>query len=189
MATIQLSEKYHNSFGEITKTGVWLIRGRSGSGRSFFVMQLAKELCKYEKVLYIPTDDTTSIDFRNRIQLFRIQDEKGRLRIMRPQGSGLVSIMRKVGSPNVIIIDSIERSGMNATQLCKFMKEFKNKLIILTSHADIFNISQITKMIYDMKISNIKKIYMENYIAKCEDSSLPCFDSWPEKPTLEIINK
>lgn len=38
--------KWEAAFGHPDRTGVWIIWGESGNGKSSFVMQLAKYLCQ-----------------------------------------------------------------------------------------------------------------------------------------------
>ena len=56
-----LDKKYHTfpfegewkaAFGNPERVGVWFVWGNSGNGKSSFVMQLCKELCKYDRVVY-----------------------------------------------------------------------------------------------------------------------------------------
>ncbi len=43
--TYKLSDEWKAAFGEPERNGVWFVWGRSGSGKTSFVLKLCKELC------------------------------------------------------------------------------------------------------------------------------------------------
>jgi len=50
--TFPFDGKWADAFGQPERTGVWFIWGRSGNGKTSFVMQLIAELCKYDRVAF-----------------------------------------------------------------------------------------------------------------------------------------
>lgn len=50
--TFPFEGKWADAFGQPERTGVWFIWGRSGNGKTSFVMQLIAELCKYDRVAF-----------------------------------------------------------------------------------------------------------------------------------------
>ena len=50
--TFPFDGKWSDAFGQPERTGVWFIWGRSGNGKTSFVMQLIAELCKYDRVAF-----------------------------------------------------------------------------------------------------------------------------------------
>mgnify|MGYP000320329112 CR=1 FL=1 len=46
--TLKLTGAWAEAFGEPERIGVWFIWGNSGNGKSSFVMQLCKELAKFD---------------------------------------------------------------------------------------------------------------------------------------------
>ena len=56
------------SIGNPAKSGVWIIWGASGNGKSSFVMQLSKELCKYGLVLYLSYEEGVNQTFQRRME-------------------------------------------------------------------------------------------------------------------------
>ena len=59
--TFPFEGKWADAFGQPEKTGVWFIWGNSGNGKSSFVMQLCKELCKYDRVAYDSLEEGDSL--------------------------------------------------------------------------------------------------------------------------------
>ena len=50
--TLPFEGKWHDAFGTPERCGVWIVWGKSGRGKTSFVMKLCKELCKYGRVVY-----------------------------------------------------------------------------------------------------------------------------------------
>ena len=50
--TLPLEGAWRDAFGEPERHGVWFGWGGSGSGKTSFVLQLCKELCRFGRVAY-----------------------------------------------------------------------------------------------------------------------------------------
>lgn len=50
--TLPFEGEWYDAFGTPESRGVWIVWGKSGSGKTSFVMKLCKELCKYGRVVY-----------------------------------------------------------------------------------------------------------------------------------------
>ena len=50
--TYKLSDEWREAFGEPELNGLWFWWGRSGSGKTSFVLKLCKELCRFGRVAY-----------------------------------------------------------------------------------------------------------------------------------------
>ena len=59
--TFPFEGAWKDAFGEPERTGIWFIWGNSGNGKSSFVMQLCKELCKFDRVTYDSLEEGTSV--------------------------------------------------------------------------------------------------------------------------------
>lgn len=168
--TLPWESKWSDAFGEPERKGVWIIWGASGSGKTSFAMQLAKELSKYYKVAYNSLEQGKSLTMQ---QIMRQHNMKE----IRKQGCGLISEdmdvlarrLRSKGAPDVVIIDSVQYTLFDRPrglqQYLEFAKEFKrkNKLLIFISHADGKNLEGTTaeKISYDADM----KIFLEGYRA------------------------
>ena len=53
------------AFGQPEQNGVWFIWGRSGNGKTSFVLQLCKELTRYGKVAYDSLEEGDSLTMQN----------------------------------------------------------------------------------------------------------------------------
>ena len=61
------------SIGRPAKSGVWIIWGASGNGKSSFVMQLAKYLCSFDKVIYDSLEESTGLSLQMSLKRHRMK--------------------------------------------------------------------------------------------------------------------
>lgn len=99
--------------GEIAPTGVWLIWGKSGSGKSSFVMQLCKELCRHYKGIYNSLEEGISLTLQNNIRTNRMSEVNSRLAFVEESIEELNERMTKRMSPHFYIIDSLQCTGLS----------------------------------------------------------------------------
>lgn len=184
--TIRLSKEFHDAYGEVESTGVWFIWGGSGSGKSSFVMQLAKELCRHGRVIYNSLEEGVSLSFQNRLRLFKMEEVSKRFTIVQEDATELSARLEKPKSPNIVIIDSFQYFEMNYAQYKKFKNRHKNKLIIIISQAEGKQPFDRTakKVMYDASM----KIHVEGHRATSKGrffgKDKDYFDSWPERAEL-----
>ena len=55
------TDEWEATFGTPDRTGTWIVWGDSGNGKSSFVMQLAKYLCQFDKVIYDSLEESTGL--------------------------------------------------------------------------------------------------------------------------------
>jgi len=95
------------SIGRPARSGVWIIWGASGNGKSSFVMQLAKYLCTFGKVIYDSLEESTGLSLQMSLKRHRMDEVKKRLIILdREPVEQLEERLSRRGSPGVVIIDS-----------------------------------------------------------------------------------
>lgn len=57
--------EWEKAFGHPDRTGVWIIWGQSGNGKSSFVMKLIKKLCQYcNKVALDSLEESTGLSLK-----------------------------------------------------------------------------------------------------------------------------
>lgn len=134
---LNLTGAWKDAFGEPEFCGVWLIWGNSGNGKSSFVMQLCKELCKFGKVVYNSLEEGAGLTIQNTLQRFNMIEENGRLLLLNCEPMDeLDERLNKRKSPDFVIIDSFQYTQMNYKAYLKFKEAHRDKLIIFISHAD-----------------------------------------------------
>jgi len=134
---LQWSEKYSGVFGVPSIDDTWLVWGASGSGKSSFVMQLAKELVKFGKVLYLSYEEGhKSKSYQKRLFDFNMVEHHGKFSTIEDNYDELTERLSKQRSGNFIIIDSIQMSGWTYQQAEELVRRFPKKAFIFVSQED-----------------------------------------------------
>ena len=166
--TIDWDGEWHDAFGIPEASGVWFIWGGSGNGKTRFVMQLCKELCKTGKVMYVSLEEGSGLTFRNAISESGMAEVGSRLTIVERDTDvdfidSIVARLKRQRSATAVIIDSFQYTGLSFKQYLDFKQALSNKLIIFTSQADGKQPSGRTAkaVMYDASL----KIWVEGYRA------------------------
>ena len=121
-------------FGEPTETETWFVMGPSASGKSSFVMQLAKELCEYGTVLYVSYEEGVSHSFQERIERYQMHEVQGRFRVVTDDSlEELTARLSKPKSAKFVIIDSFQYAGWTYEQTKALVERFNRKSFIFIS--------------------------------------------------------
>ncbi len=158
---------WEKAFGQPESRGTWLIWGHSGNGKSSFMMQLAKELCKFGKVAYNSLEEGIGLSFKNSLIRHRMEEVDGRFFILNSEPMDELSErLSKRKSPDFIIIDSLQYTGMNYARYKALKEKHPTKLFIYVSHASGQNPEGrvANKMLFDANT----KIFVEGYMAECK---------------------
>ena len=133
----ELSAEWREAFGEPERNGVWFVWGRSGSGKTSFVLQLCKELCRFGKVAYDSLEEGASISMKNAFIRAGMQDVSRRLVLLDNEGmEELDKRLSRRKSPDTVVIDSYQYTGMSFEDYLAFKRRHRNKLIVIISQAD-----------------------------------------------------
>jgi len=119
-------------------SGTWLIWGNPGNGKTRFALQLAKYLTTFGKrVAYDSLEEGVSLSLRNAIEDTNMQEVSRRFILLDKEPmTDLIDRLSKKKSPDVIIVDSIQYTGMNYSEYKALKDRFRSKLFILISHAE-----------------------------------------------------
>lgn len=155
------------SLGRPAKSGTWLVWGHSGNGKSSFVMQLAKYLCKFEKVIYDSLEESTGLSVQKSLRRHGMADVARRFVILDREPMAMLSErLKRKKSPGVVIIDSFQYSGLTYAGYKQLKEEHPSKLFIFISHAEGTRPEgrAAKKVEYDADI----KIFVEGFKASCK---------------------
>lgn len=155
------------SLGRPATSGIWIVWGRPGNGKSSFVMQLAKYLCKFGKVIYDSLEESTGLSFQKSLRRHGMGDVAGRFIILdREPMDALRGRLSRKKSPNVVIIDSLQYSGLTYNGFKQLKEDYPWKLFIFISHAAGLHPEGRVggKVEYDADI----KIFVEGFKASCK---------------------
>lgn len=181
--TIPLSKPWADAFGAPGWTGVWFVWGRSGSGKTSFMLQLCKELCRHFKGAYNSLEEGTSVTIQNAIRQHNMMSVNSRLSFLNAEPIEELSIrMNKRMSPHFYVIDSIQYTGLNIDSLRSFVDAHKNKLIIFVSQT-VGNIPA-GRTAQKAKFDAALKIWVDGFRAKSygrTSGPVGYYDIWPER--------
>lgn len=135
---IPLTTRFRKLIGNPECGGSWLLFGDSASGKSTFLMELAKELAKTLKVDYNAYEEQDRGSMKDLMDEKRMDEcKKGHFMLLNGWPiPHLLERLRKPRSAKVIIIDSIQYAEMTLKTYKEVQNEFPDKLFIYNSHAD-----------------------------------------------------
>ena len=134
--TFAFKGKWKDAFGEPERTGVWFIWGKSGNGKTSFVMQLCKQLCEFDRVAYNSLEEGDSLTMQNTLKRYGMNEVNKSFYLLNGENMRELSDrLDKRKSVNIVVIDSFQYTQMNYKEYIRFKEAHKDKLIIFISHA------------------------------------------------------
>jgi uncharacterized protein YlbG (UPF0298 family) len=124
------------SLGKPELSGVWIIWGHSGNGKTSFAMQLAKMLTRFGKVAYVSMEEKARRTMQLSIIRHNMKEVKRKFVLLEDNMEELKERLRKQKSPKIIFIDSFQYTGLTKREYIALKEEFSNKLFIFISHAE-----------------------------------------------------
>ena len=135
--TLPWDEKWSKPFGFPAENASWFISGASASGKSSFVMQLAKYLCQWCTVAYDSLEESTGLSFQNTLNRERMEEVNYKFKILdREPMDDLSERLLKRRSPDVVIIDSFQYTGLTYAAYKTLKEKHRNKLLVFVSHCE-----------------------------------------------------
>jgi hypothetical protein len=155
---------FYDSFGRPEMAGSWIVWGGSGSGKTTFVMLLCKYLTKFARVCYNSMEEGDSESIKLAFQRVGMEEVKRRLILLDNEPMHeLKDRLRKHKAPGIVVIDSIQYSGMSYAEYKAMRDEFKSTLFIIISHAEGKEPSN--KVAKAVRYDSFVKIRVEGYKA------------------------
>ncbi|MDY5858146.1 MAG: hypothetical protein SPK09_02800 [Porphyromonas sp.] len=181
--TLDFEGEMQEAFGNPAKTGVWIMWGGSGSGKTSMALLLAKELTKYGCVAYNSLEQGASLSMKQALERHELgKVKKGRFLLLQEDLETLSLRLSRRKSPHFVIIDSLQYTGLDYRAYKAFKEKHKDKLIIFVSHAEGIHPDGRTakKVMYDAEM----KILVEGYRATCKGRFVSktgaCYTIWEE---------
>lgn len=162
--TLPLEGKFADAFGNPAQTGIWIMWGGSGSGKTSMALLLAKELTKYGKVAYNSLEQGASLSMQEALRRHDLGSvRRGSFLLLSEDLEILSERLSRRQSPDYIIVDSLQYTGLDYRAYKVLKERHKNKLIIFVSHAEGVQPDGRTakKVMYDAEM----KIFVEGYRA------------------------
>lgn len=151
------------AFSKPERAGTWFVWGNSGNGKTSFILELVKELSKFDKVLYNSLEEGDAHTMQQAWKRHNMHECGRKIQLISESIEDLLERLRKRQSANVIVIDSYQYTQMDFRTYLKMKQEFKSKLFVFTSQANGKNPEGRTAMrvMYDASL----KIWIEGYRA------------------------
>lgn len=161
---LELADEWSRVFGHPSRTGVWAIWGDTGSGKTSFCLELARELSKYGKVAYNSLEQGISLTMQQAMRRHRMNTiPKGRFLFISEDIDTLSARLSRKHSPDVVIVDSIQYTGLKVKDFRAFKRAHPNKLLIFVSQVKAGRPDGYLaeKVVYDADL----KIFLQGYRA------------------------
>lgn len=133
---LEWSDEWAEAFDKPETSGVWFIWGNSGNGKSSFVMQLARELAELGHVFLNELEEGTKLTMQNNLKRNDISSVKRKVKIGNEDMTEMSERLSKRKSPQFIIINSFQYTGLTWITYLKLKKMHEDKLLIFVSHAE-----------------------------------------------------
>jgi replication-associated recombination protein RarA len=128
--------KWLDSFGRPERAGSWIAFGESGTGKTSFMMQLAKYLSGFGKVAYNSLEQGLSLSFQSAWKRESMGEVGNNIVMLQKESlNDLRDRLSKKRSPDVIIVDSVHywlRFGV--ADYMALLNDFRNKLFVFVAH-------------------------------------------------------
>lgn len=171
---LQWTGKWLEAFGNPQDRGIWFVWGVSGSGKSSFLMQLAKVLAMlgFKVMFNLCEEDPDDTDFIDRVELFEMSEVKENFSAQSYSYKELIEYINKRNKTKVIIIDSIKDITTSWDDYLKLKKLItqKNMILIIAGQAEGKNPrSEFEKSIrYNAKM----KFFVNGFLALCQGRTI-----------------
>lgn len=169
---VQFTGEMFEAFRQPQNKGVWFCWGNSASGKSTFIMQLAKEFClnKMKAIHNLLEEETDDSDYVERVEYLNMNDVKDYYHALSYGYEEFCSYLTRNKQIKVVLIDSGGYFFNSFAQYLEFKKRFKDKTIIISGHAQGNSPrSELEKSImYDAK----QKVFISGYQAACKGRTI-----------------
>lgn len=170
-------------FGDVELAGTWILWGDSGNGKTSFALQLCKYLAsRGVRTGYDSLEQGRSKSMQKQIRETNFGDAKKKFILLNKEPIEDIKIrLRKRRSPDFLVIDSLQYTGVSYKEYQELKDEFgEKKLILFLSHAEGKNPSGrvANRIRYDVDV----KMRCEGYRAftlSRMGGGKP-YDIWPE---------
>lgn len=159
-----------SAFGNPAMNSRWFVLGPSASGKSSFVMQLAKKFCEYGPTLYMSYEEGVGMEFQRRLKLMKMNEVQGRF-VITPDDTykEIMDRLSKPKSPRFVVMDSFQVSEWSYEQALELMKRYPQKGFVFISQED--KGQPIGKAAIRLRYIADMKIRVAGYKAYCQGRS------------------
>lgn len=134
---IDWDDEWFDNFDNPEARGVWSVSGKSGNGKTGFLLQMAKALTKTGlKVLYNSMEEGNSKTMQNAWKLHGMADCGRKLQLVQESIEEMDERLSKRQSADVIFFDSFQYTDLSWREFLAFKKKHYKKLLIFNQQMD-----------------------------------------------------
>ncbi|WP_303208652.1 hypothetical protein [Bacteroides oleiciplenus] len=162
--TYPFQGEWFDAFSNPERKGVWLIWGNSANGKTTFAMKLCRYLCQFGRVAYDSLEEGACLTMQNTLMRCGMMDVNRRFLLIDNEDMEQLSLrLKRQKSPDIVVIDSLQYTGISYDEYKAFKEKHSNKLLIFISHADgrLPDGRVARKIMYNASL----KIYVEGFRA------------------------
>ncbi|AUS04516.1 ATP-binding protein [Pseudotamlana carrageenivorans] len=165
---------FYQALGKPQDRGVWFIWGNSGSGKSSFLMQLAKALSKlgYKTLYNLCEEEPDDAEYIQRTTLFKMNEVQDCFYTQSYDYIELMIFLRKRQPPKVVIVDSIKDITTNWEEYLALKKLITKKNIILIIVGQAEGKNPRTEFEKSIRYNAKMKIFVSGYLAVCQGRTI-----------------
>lgn len=134
----KFTERCGDYYGQVEANCVIFIWGKSGKGKSEYLMQLVKDICAEGRVLFAGLEEKTRKAMKERAKRYLTEELHSGSVLWwddEPSYELLIKFLSKRKSPKVVVIDSIQYLRISYQQYIEMKEKFPRKIFIINSHA------------------------------------------------------
>lgn len=187
---MEFEGEWLDMLGKPEMAGSWIVWGASGSGKTRFVLQLCKYLTQFGRVAYNSLEEGDSESMARAFDEVGMQDVQKRIALLDAEPiKELSERLSRRKSPDIIVIDSLQYTGMTYLDYKAFRAKHRKKLFIFVSHADGREPSG--KVAKSVRFDSFVKIRVEGYRAfpASRYGGNKHYDIWAEEAQKYHLNK
>lgn len=129
---ITLGDGWGECLGGIPKTGVMIIWGHSGNGKSEAAMSLCREIAqKCGKVLYVSAEEGYGASFQQRIIRCNMVELKSKFIVTLDTFEELMERLGKREKPKCVVIDSPQAIRLKKSEFDQLRHQYGNRMLII----------------------------------------------------------
>jgi len=133
--TLGWGSSWADAFGYPESTGLWFVWGQSGNGKTSFVVQLMCELSHSYKIFCNTLEEGMGLTLQEKLRNTHLTGCVRNIHFGMETIEELSVRLERRRAPQVVIIDSVQQSGISTTQARLLRMQHQDKLIVFVSQA------------------------------------------------------
>ena len=159
-----LGDGWDKCLGGIPRTGIVIIWGHSGNGKSSAAMSLTRQCAVLGKILYIAAEEGFGMSMQNNIRHYDMAALHTKFQVGIDTFDELMERLDKRESAQVVVIDSPQAMGLKKSQFRALKEKYgSRKLIIFVSRSE--GKEPLGKVAQDIKYEADIKIWVSGFKA------------------------